>query len=206
MSLRHHNEIESKYAAEGTSLENFLRFGIYLEPDRYAHVSGPDVYYEQGDNVVRHRHSGGAGELTVKRRTTSRSTTNRREIDLKFSDGMVVADVEAFLLLSGWKKAFTIIKDCYIFWTRPDETRPQASIVMYDAWKLGDAGEEIDRRRFLEVEIEKENDLSAERAQVCLRSWCQYVTFSLNIDQKPLNDSLYELYSGKKYQIANTTK
>ena len=111
-----HRELELKFEADTVDLEVFKKWCFGLEPEEYLHTGGPDVYYSQGPNVLRHRNNGeGAGELTVKRRTSRKTTTDREEIDLRFAAHVTVEDVEKFLQATGWKPMFTVIKDCHMF-------------------------------------------------------------------------------------------
>jgi adenylate cyclase class IV len=113
-----HRELEVKLAADGMNIKAFKDWCFGRDPSKYLHVTGPDVYYTQGKNVLRHRQpgQGGPGELTVKRRTSKKSTRDRLEIDLKFADIVNIEDVGRFLTATGWKQKFTVIKDCHIFW------------------------------------------------------------------------------------------
>lgn len=116
-----HREMEIKLAADDVDVEAFNSFCFAKTPSKYLHIFGPDTYYIQGENVLRRRRDSGpngtgAGELTVKRRTSKKSTRDRLEIDLRFSATMTRDDVERFLGATGWKPQFTVVKDCHIFW------------------------------------------------------------------------------------------
>lgn len=193
-----HQELETKISAAKVTNDEFRRWCWERKPSRYLHVVGPDVYYGQGPNVLRHRLNGGAGELTVKRRTSRRTTRNRLEIDLAFAERMVPADITAFLLATGWKPLFTIVKQADIFWF--DDNKPGVEAVIYDSVKVTPKGVERDPRRFLEIEIHKE-DSNHPAALSTLKQWEREARAALPLGPT-VNESLYEIYSGKRYGMA----
>ena len=192
-----HRELELKFEADTVDLEVFKKWCFGLEPEEYLHTGGPDVYYSQGPNVLRHRNNGeGAGELTVKRRTSRKTTTDREEIDLRFAAHVTVEDVEKFLQATGWKPMFTVIKDCHIFAFK--ET-PGVEIVIYDVRCVYPNGEETPLRRFAEIEIHKA-DSNSPHALSTLKEWER----SMHEEIPGLtrcSESLYEIYSGKRYGL-----
>lgn len=202
-----HNEIESKLDAKQVLVRDFKTFMTGQEQrgelviEKYEHVLGNDVYYEQGDNVIRHRYDDNYGwqELTVKRRKTSSSTRDRLEIDLRFADKTKYDSVQAFLVATGFKPVFKLIKDAHIFWVRltPSLT---ATFVLYESWQpdlAKMAGHP--RRRFIEIEMEKGSDITVETAKRHLSTWVKAVQWHFGLDGV-MNESLYEIYSGKRYQ------
>lgn len=201
---RNHSEIEHKYEGEDVSDNAFAVACQLRQPERFLHVSGPDAYYEQGTNVIRHRLSGGAGELTVKRRKSTDSTEDRQEIDLFFSPKNSIIDVQAFLAATGWNRTFTIMKDCRIYWFPPEASeqfggKAEVSVVLYDCWRVGDGRDGEDRRRIVEVEIEKGSKVSKKVARSILLGWRDFlIANGVRLGDR-INDSLYEMYSGKKY-------
>lgn len=199
-----HKELELKFDAKEIPIGDFLSWAFSFKPDHYLHTGGPDIYYSQGDNVLRHRNNGeGAGELTVKRRTSNRSTTSRQEIDLRFSDSTTVEDVEKFLGATGWAPLFTVTKDCHIFSFSSRQERPGVEVVIYDVWCRYNDGSDTALRRFVEVEISKA-DSNHPKAMATLGEWKQKITaflYPLGGDKKPLPESLYEIFSGKKYGL-----
>lgn len=197
MAIHEHNEIEAKLAADNVEPQDFLRW-MYQQPhiELYKHIISPDEYYECGSSVVRLR---GATtdrfELTVKKRKSDGSTRDRLEIDLHFAPGTTPDDVRAFLEATGYKKAFTITKEAHIFWVKLTEA-VEASFVIYDVWQNKNR---LDYRRFIEVEIEKGSDITPDTAKRHIRSIVKTMQQEFKLGE-PLNESLYEIYSGKKYQ------
>lgn len=199
-----HNEIESKLDAKEVTPKAFKAFMVaqegrgQLEIEKYERVLGNDVYYEQGDNVIRHRSDDNYGwqELTVKRRKSASSTRDRLEIDLRFADGVAYNSVQAFLGATGFKGVFKLTKDAHIFWVRLTPSI-KATFVLYESWLTNDPN--VDKRRFIEIEMEKGSDVTVETAKRHLSTWVKNVQSQFGLDDV-LNESLYEIYSGKRYQ------
>lgn len=191
-----HRELEIKLDADEVQVEQFKQWCFGRSPSKYLHVIGPDTYYVQGKNVLRHRQNGeGAGELTVKRRTSKKSTKDRLEIDLRFDQGTSQDDVTRFLVATGWAPQFTVIKDCHIFWF--EDRKPGVEVVLYDVRCIYVSGKETSPRRFAEVEIHKA-DSNSSRALSTLKEWERdaRAVFSFGETQ---SESLFEIYSGKRY-------
>lgn len=198
-----HHEVEDKFHADGISIYPFMQFCQEFDPEGVwqVHPGYPDVYYRQGDSVVRHRLAGGgSGELTTKLRHDAGSIQNRHEIDLRFAPDIDAGDVQAFMEATGWVKEFAIDKACMIFWIRRPQTGILVSIVLYDSWlhEESSAGTE---RRFLEVEVEKSNNLPLAQARAELAWWRKTISDMFVIGE-PMNESLYEVYSGRNYRLA----
>lgn len=215
MPLSEHDEIERKLAADGVLLAKFMEFVVHRAPtsiERFVHLSSPDYYYSAADGkVLRHRvNPGQKHELTIKLRKSDQSTFDRREIDLHFSDETSPADVDAFVSLLGYQREFKLVKDCHIFWIRASE-KVTLTVVVYDAWREeaveawsaveGTYKKRVERgrRRFIEVEAEKGSDVTVDTAKRHVSDWVKALRSELNLAE-PLNESLYEIYSGKKYQ------
>jgi adenylate cyclase class IV len=191
-----HNEIELKFRLQ---LREDTRRIIEWCQDQKAYrvekVKGYDRYYRQGENVVRHRCDGKAGTLTVKKRTDLNSTTNRVEVDLHFDDKITEKDVQAFLLASGWVFELELLKSATIFWYGHDDY--SMTIVVYGIHHNGATD------HYLELEIEKGSDVSIKYAKELLNYWSSKINKALpGVLSAPLNDSLYEIYSGKRYALA----
>jgi hypothetical protein len=195
MDLKH-TEFELKFDASNVDTSPFVQWAMAQGPTKYIHAKGPDEYYEQGTNVVRHRwFAGKGGEITVKRRKDANCITERQEIDLKFDESTMIWDITAFLTASGWVKTLTLNKDAHIFWYNVNEV--DVTIALYSVGLLQD-GDLVEQKRFLEVEIEKHMDLNTEEALKTLSWWKARLNSSFSLS-KPVNLSLYEMYSGKKY-------
>lgn len=193
-----HRELEVKIDASYVSVEEFNQWCFGRNPSRYEHILSPDTYYTQGKNVLRHRHGGNtAGELTVKRRKSKHSTKDRVEIDLRFDSNTTQFDVQRFLAATGWEPAFTVVKDCHIFWFT--DRKPGVEVVLYDVRCVRPNGKETEPRRFVEIEIHKADSLLPS-ALLTLTDWEREARelFKLGDTQ---SESLYEIYSGKRYGL-----
>lgn len=196
-----YSEIEAKFDAREVSEVAFMRYAMERGPTSYRLVTGPDVYYEQGPNVLRHRlRSGteGLGEITVKKRRANDSIMDRLEINLRFEKNTSPNEVEAFLQATGWTKAFTLMKSAQIF--NYDYGPVHVSVVRYEVGQVLDTGEVVKFRHFIEVEVEGTSKLTEREKSLHLLSWCANLRGALGLSE-PLNQSLYEIYSGKRYQM-----
>jgi len=200
-----YSELEHKWDGTHITVPDFHRWALAQGPYQYKRIDAIDTYYIQGDNVVRHRRDGDAGILTVKCRKSSKSITDRVEVDLLFAPSISEADVATFLVASGWKRHLSIWKDAHIYWLKHGKNAV-STFALYDAMKLSSKQEgrplEIDSpRRFLEAEIEKHSIASDQMGLELLKDWREKLTKEFKLGA-PLNDSLYEIFSGGKYKIA----
>ena len=195
--ISEHNEIEAKLEADDILVSDYCKYMFGTLPTRYECVTGPDTYYTNGLNVVRHREklNSKTHELTVKRRKTSQSTRDREEIDLHFLERTGVEDVRAFLKATGFKKEFRLVKTAHIFWMTSNGV--ELTHVIYDVWR-DDDGSISQNKRFVEVEAEKGSDSTVAHAKREVNAWVKTLGEVFG-PRAPLNDSLYEIYSGKKY-------
>lgn len=198
MKNPNHQELEVKIDAESVPVKDFRDWCAGKGPSRYVHLISPDTYYEQGKNVLRHRHGGkSAGELTVKRRTSKSSTRKRQEIDLRFDQETTQDDVKRFLEATGWDPAFTVVKDCHIFWFL--DQKPGVEVVLYDVRCIFPNGKETAPRRFVEIEIHKA-DSNHPKALTTLKDWEAEARAKFTMGETQ-DLSLYEIYSGKQYRM-----
>jgi adenylate cyclase class IV len=199
--ISEHDEIEAKLAADHVPVPEFRRW-MTAEAglERYLHIIGPDRYYESGPNVVRHREDrqDGRHELTVKRRKSDGSTRDRLEVDLHFGKKTKPKDVDVFLKATGFTHVFTLTKEAHIFWVKVTENLT-VTYVIYDVWREGSDSKKLDTKRFIEVEAEKGSDVTADTAKRHVRALVKSLQEQFRLGE-PLNDSLYEIYSGKRYQ------
>lgn len=195
-----HDEIEAKLSADEIDLAAFQEWMQSLPHlERFEHVEGrPDDYYECGSAVVRHRGIDGEHELTVKRRKSDTSTRDREEIDLTFSDEIRHESVGAFLRATGYKLAFRLLKDVYIWWVQPT-TNITLVYAIYDVWSDDEGPEKA--QRFIEVEAEKGSNVQPETAKRYVRQAVAELQRVFGGLGEPLNQSLYELFSGKTYSL-----
>jgi len=193
------NEIEAKLAADHVNIEAFKKWMFTNRNiEKFVEITSPDTYYEQGDRAVRQRGDDDDAhhELTIKLRKNENSTRDRVEIYLKFSPDTSAFNVRCFLEAAGFKRVFTLTKTAHIFWVRHSDNF-KMSYVIYDVWKVGG----LDKpRRFIEVEAEKGSNVTVETAKRRVREAVRELRDMFALGE-PLNDSLYEIYSGKKYQV-----
>lgn len=199
-----HSEKEYKWDAEHISVASFRRWANSLKPHRYEKSVGvPDVFYsngKKGKNIIRHRWLGPAGELTVKLRKSKTSIADRVEVDLKFHHTIKIVDVAAFLLAAGWVRTMTLFKNfVHVFWVR-DNNVP-ISLALYEVELMDEkTRKRIGTRRFLECEIDKQGPISDTEAMELLETYRGILTKKFKL-KAPLTDSLYEIYSGKRYPM-----
>jgi hypothetical protein len=193
-ALDHHSELEFKFAAGHVDVDAFRVWAMELNPIGYKSRAYPDSYYRNGDAVVRHRQwPAPAGELTVKRRKSTTSIEDREEINLRFDGQTSCIDVTTFLHATGWVHEFTLLKHfSHVFWFTHGGAK--LAVSLYEV----ERAETKDTRRFLEVEVERESDVSEETARKLLRLWSGAAAGNFNLDE-PLKESLYEIYSGRRY-------
>ena len=193
--ISEHNEIEAKLDAPHVPIADFKKYvNDNYDVRKYKFIESPDCYYENGMNVVRHRIDNDHHELTVKRRKNNTSTRDRLEVDLHFSKRTEVVDVEVFLKATGFAEAFTIKKKSHIFWVQLTP-RLEATFVIYDVKKIG----ETTWRRFVEIEAEKGSSVTSETGKRHVNACVADLRAAFKLEV-PLNQSLYEIYSGKTYQ------
>lgn len=200
-----YSEIEFKWDGEGIDPKAFLHLATSYGPVSYHLSSCPDIYYVQGKSVVRHRWSGGAGELTTKRRKSATSITDRAEVDLKFSPDHSVKDVTEFLRISGWKRLFTLFKDqCHVFFF--EEKDAKVTLAYYGVERLNERTQKCENlRHFVEVEVEKGSKLSDRDAMALLQKWRTRLETTLGLGE-PMKKSLFEIYSNRTYATATKDK
>lgn len=206
--ISQHDEVEIKLDATSVDLTAFQDWAEGLHPSKQLHFqASPDTYYTQGDNVVRHRKDVKEKhhELTVKRRKSARSTRERLEVDLYFSKETVAEDVDAWLRAAGFSEKITLEKDSWIY--HYDTVDPKITVILaiYDVWETGKREQS---RRYIEVEVAKGSDVSMEEARISLKWWRDLIAvrFYAYAPPTPLNLSLYEIWTGERYQLVEEEK
>ena len=180
------------------SVEDFKKFCYGKNPTEYRCVTGPDYYYSQNDHVVRHRVKDGKdSELTVKRRKSGVSSQDRLEIDLYFAPGTPPERIDSFLAAIGFKLCFKLVKTAHIFYL--NKGSHSFSVVHYTVGKE-ENGKLVDNKTFLEIEIDKQAKVTVERAKTLLREWKQELQQEFKELKEPLNESLWEIFSGRQYK------
>lgn len=196
--LARHKEIEVKWKADQVGREEFnKKLRAYLDARymyRFVRVSGPDTYFsDESGRTVRHRISRNTHELTSKMRLNRRSILSRKEVNVKLDRKQPVSDVFEFLSMLGLKMAVPLRKSCDIYFISGPKTH--LSIVWYRVKRRGKRD-----RVFVEVEVE---GLSHKRSLAAIRPWVGRLQRMLGLRRRDVsNESLYELYTGKRYHQA----
>lgn len=220
-----HSELEVKFAADlnGTSttalIDAFERLidkdglGSSVDTDGKIEVSGTDIYYKRGRDVVRQRigHTEfPSNELTVKVRKSKKSIEDRHEVDLTFDKKTRPIDVQQFLKLTGWKEEVSLVKTNHIYffkekgWNGMRVDTPEKDqwwgfdVAIYDV-TLSPPGLH-ESRRFVEIEIHKDGPMPMDARAHHLKLLSHSLKMGLGLGE-PLNESLYEIYTGNKYRI-----
>ncbi len=194
------SEIEFKFNANHVTEAAFLAWGVTQNPESYEHTSWPDLYYAQEDSIVRHRWSDGAGELTVKRRKSQKSITDRVEVDLKFGPDVKCSDVSMFLTASGFKRVLTLFKE-FVHVFRIKNRGAEVTVALYEVDALDErTHKRVKVKRFIEVEVEKGGPLSDRDAMIMLEKYRDALTTQFKLDS-PVTESLFEIYTGRRYKI-----
>lgn len=191
-------EIEIKWDATAVNRFEYNRkilafLNVKKLKREFLKVAGFDYYYtSKNGDVVRHRVSKNTNELTIKARLDNKSTTVRTEINMQLSKQCSLVDVTEFFGLVGIKRDFEIYKDCDIWFIQDGQA--EVSIVWYKVSKP-----KMRDRIFMEVEVHNVGERDSMRI---LKRWTKVLhdLFGLS-DKDVLQDSLYEIYSGKRYKL-----
>lgn len=213
-----HSEMEVKFNASqvGTGdVHQWLSQKSNIEV--YRKVGGLDHYWKQGGSVVRHRHDSERrlSVFTVKQRKTMGSTMDRHEIDIPLDPSVTPEDAEAFLKMTGWTRLFSIDKMSHIWNVVDRKSGVKLCVALYDVWPyekvkiifpdaalrrikenapaVRSGGRGPGKRRFMEIEIEKDEPLAPSDGVTLLKAWTKSAQESLDLTE-PLNQSLFEIY------------
>jgi hypothetical protein len=200
VSLDPNSELELKFEAPNLEVKKFQTNLIQLDPTNYrSRKTFVDSYYEAPNGeIVRWRRRPNSPELTIKRRKSETSTVDRVEIDLKLHETGDYA-INEFLRLSGFKHLFGISKEfTHIF--EFERELYGVEVVMYRAYRQRLDGNRTSKKTFVEVEINKKSMLDLPLAQEALKVWGAEISQLLSIGH-PLNKSLFEIFSGRKYKV-----
>jgi hypothetical protein len=198
-------EIEYKFDASHISWDEFDEFikkgflGTFHIIKKQV-FNGFDDYWELNESVIRHRHWGQVNQLTVKLRKNKKSILNRIEQDLNFSKKTSSKDISEFLRFAGYDKSVSIKKKSVVLWLE-NEAGLHFTMVLYEVKSLN---KEVPDKRFLEIEIEKHNNINEINAETELAILNALISKKFLLS-KPMNKSLYEIYSGKTYRIYEKT-
>jgi len=209
-----HSEVEAKFEATGllpSQIQAFMdeRFSEHS----FRRVAGIDQFWNVGGKVVRARFDrerldkGGTGLpgldgervlhgpetccLTIKARKSEASLLDRHEVDLPVG-AISPYTVTEFLEMLGGEYESALSKEYWVWiFTYPlRDTSVTVCLALYDVNRFG---YDNDKRRYLEIEIEKHSECSDEVGKAELQFWIGLLknTFTL---EDPVNVSLYELY------------
>jgi adenylate cyclase class IV len=197
-------EIEIKWDASSVKRLDFNEKVKTFLNKKYKHnkisVAGFDYYYESKDAYVgRHRHSRDHNELTVKARVSKKSTTIRKEINIKLAPDASPMVVQEFMSELGFGKVMPIYKDCDIYFIR--DGKYVIDIVWYTVSSPKVKGPD---KIFIEIEV---HEAPLKKSLKMLDKWKKFLYTNFNIsDSDVINQSLYEIYSGNKYRITKGRK
>ena len=200
-------EVEIKWKAEKIGKNEFKNKMIkYLTQHGFQYenkeAKGFDYYYESAQGrVARHRQSPDLNELTIKARVSKTSTVVRHEANVRLSDEVPLKEVETALKLMGFQPVFPIYKKCDIFFIQDGEA--EVSVVWYVVTYPKD--KKVRPKVFFEIEV---HDIGEKTSLSLLKKWKAVVAETLlGLSDKDIEpNSLYEIYSGKKYRVEKTNK
>jgi adenylate cyclase class IV len=181
-----YKEIETKYDADGISMQNFIDLVERLPNiTKKMMVSSYDEYFVNKDgDFVRYRYTDDRGELTIKKKINKNNNLERIEINMPTA-GDSLPTVTAFMDSLGYKYNFGIYKTCKIYWL---DNAVLVYYVVYDK-------DMREKRRFIEVEADEHHSWSSEQ-----EAWDHVVKWEkvlepLGISPKNrLRKSLFELF------------
>ncbi|MDE2425599.1 MAG: hypothetical protein KGO96_06795 [Elusimicrobia bacterium] len=194
------SEVELKFDASHLTLRTFQRLIKKLKTNDFLDciasnlVEGWDDYYEQNGNIVRHRYDKfDYNQLTVKL-LKDKSIIDRIEknISIRYENP---EDVSDFLELLGFKKSLKIYKTSDIYYFQ--EKSIIFSVVFYTIKCKGFAD-----KQFIEIEVEKDDKIPIKNALEFLSEIKKPIMELFKL-KEPINKSLYEIYTGKKYKLYN---
>jgi adenylate cyclase class IV len=164
--------------------------------NKLVQVAAFDYYHSSKDgHVARHRSGAGTNELTVKSRISKNSTTIRREINLKLAKETSPIEVQEAMEEWGFTDNLPIFKDCDIYFI--NDGKYVVDIVWYKVSSPRVVGPD---KIFIEVEVHNAPEKSSMRI---LNNWKKFLYANFEItDKNIINESLYEIYSGKRYRMS----
>ena len=178
-------EIETKYAADDKSMQDFIDLVVPMNPVKTMLVSSYDDYFvNKNDNFIRYRYTDDHGELTIKYKTTDKNNNERIEINLPTA-GDNLSHVAEFCKHLGYNWNFGIYKTCKIYWV---DHMVLVYYVVYDK-------EMKELRRFIEIEADEEHDWESEQV-----AWDKVVEYEKLLQplgitpQNRLKKSLFEIF------------
>lgn len=212
------SEVEAKFDASNVGVTDFIKYVANVSESGFAHlekykqVGGDDTYYQQGENFLRHRYDGQRrlSIFTVKQRKSTESISDRHEIDLPLALDVDPDTAAAFLKMTGWKPVFTIHKMSYIAHMSVHQQFNAirggyvACLALYDVCDANQPEHDMGWERYLEVEIEKESEITHENALIELKLWVKKLQAAFSLGE-PMNKSLFEIYGPKPKLLPEAT-
>jgi len=181
-------------------VDSFYRIGKKVFRYRSDVITKQIDYHEHGGSTVRVAGANGKAEsdgfqanqflLTVKERKTKKSLFNRAEIDIPLRAER--GDFEAFMSMLDVEPWYQIKKE-YKIWQLESGNGIKVCVAVYTVYRPDGS----DRKRFLEVEIEKDSACSPKQGMSTLRKWVTFLRTTFGLDT-PSNQSLSELYCPKE--------
>jgi adenylate cyclase class IV len=193
-------EIETKWDAEtiprsayNRAIKTFLR-GDKI-PYRFLQVDGFDYYFtSKTKHTLRHRVSKNTNELTVKARLSKKCIKIRMEGNIRLTKDNDIKEVHGTFKLLGFKEDVSLYKDCDIYFLK--DGKADISIVWYLVKKAG-----FKDRALMEVEV---HGMDVKKSMKKLKQWSQVMFKLFGLTEKNvITDSLYEMYTGNKYRMAD---
>ena len=191
-------EIEIKWDAtnvDRTAFNKAVRRYAKGKKTRFISVAGFDYYHESPEGyVARHRHGSTTNELTVKARVSKKSTTIRREINLKLAKETSPIQVQELMTELGFRNCLPIFKDCDIYFIQ--DGKYTVDIVWYKV-----SCQDKPPKNFIEVEV---HEAPVKESLKILEKWTKFVESLGAGAVMPL--SLWEIYSGRQYRMSRNRK
>jgi len=193
-----HKEIETKWNANQVKRPVFLKkIKNHIRTNKlkfdYLFAAGYDYYYVNKEGrAPRHRIGATTNEITCKARLSDKSIEVRKEINIPLARDASPYDVQAFFELIGFKRTTPLYKTCDIFFIQDGE----ASVDI--VWYKTTAKDHKIPKVFVEVEIA---GLPTRKSKKLLKKWKRTMKDLYGLTDDDISpDSLYEIYSGKKYR------
>lgn len=197
MTMAKHKEIETKWNAAKVKRDVFLdKIKDHIKVNKlkfdYLFAAGYDYYYENEEGrAPRHRIGGTTNEITCKARTSDSSIEVRKEVNLPLAPEASPHDVQAFFELIGFKKVMPLYKACDIFFIK--DGGGSVDVVWYKSTKSK-------TKPLILVEVEVAG-LPVQKSRKLLSKWHGIMKELYGLTDEDISpDSLYEIYSGKKYR------
>jgi adenylate cyclase class IV len=194
--MNKNSELELKWAADHLTSAIFVdRMSAYTPAEPRVLV-GTDYYYRRGEAVLRYRRDDdGSVELTTKQRKSDDSIRDRVEVNVRLDPRTETETVEALLRAVGFKNDVALAKRSHVY--RLEVGGGATAVIAF--YVVDKVGANIPPRAFIEVEIEQDDNVPQAQAEALLDLFRDAFTFRFML-KEPLNESLYEMYSGRTYE------